>query len=59
MDERQYKISVGKHRADTHWRATWVVWPDLVARLQQPIRTPETAEQYKAMSRDERPVSRS
>lgn len=54
MEEKQYKISVGKHRADTHWRATWVVWSDLVTRLQQPIRTPETAEQYKAMSRDER-----
>jgi predicted P-loop ATPase len=51
--EGRLNIAVGKSRRDTKWRNVEMNWLDLVQRLSEVHRTPETVREYKAMSKDE------
>lgn len=48
------KIATARHKTSKKWRTQDITWPQLVAKLRQPLYTPETAREYKAMSRDDR-----
>lgn len=47
-------LSLGTSRKDTNWKNVRMHWSDLLKRLSCPKRTAETAEEFAAMSRDER-----
>lgn len=47
-------ISIGKSRKAKVWKNTTLEWSEFVDRLNQPIETKETKEQYEAMTKDER-----
>lgn len=47
-------ISVGDSRKATKWTPKRLTWGDFCEKLREPIRTPETADEYAAMSRAER-----
>ena len=49
---KKYKIAVGKSRKDTHWHNDELSWAELLDRLQTTIRTAETVDAYKNMSKD-------
>jgi len=46
------RISIGKSRKDTHWSVKEYTWDALCERLSQTVKTYETANEYKAMSKD-------
>lgn len=46
-------ISIGKNRWDTEWKNKTMTWKELLARLKDTVRTYETVEEYKAMSKDD------
>lgn len=48
------RISVGKSRKDINWRVEEYTWSELCDRLSETIRTPETINQYKSMTKDEK-----
>ena len=56
----QYTISTGRSRLETAWRERRVSWPWLCDRLNQVLRTAETAQEYASMRdtsyRDARPT---
>lgn len=49
-----YTITTGQSRTSTDWQAREVTWGQLLARLSRCAATAETAEQYKAMTREQR-----
>lgn len=46
MPEKTYHLAVGRNREDKNWRNNEVTWPQLVDRLKQVHRTPETFQEY-------------
>lgn len=53
-DERLFNIATGKSKKETHWKNKKVSWNHLVKKLSQTIRTSETVEEYKNMSKANR-----
>ena len=51
---RELAIACAGSSKALSWKNTLVTWEDLCGRLKDTIRTEETAEEYQAMSRDER-----
>lgn len=49
-----YQIATGRSRMETQWMNKDVTWDKLVARLKNCKRTPETTQEYKAMSRTQK-----
>lgn len=47
-------ISIGDSRRSTYWQPRRMTWRQFCERFSEPIRTAETSEGYKAMSRDEK-----
>lgn len=47
-------ISTGKSRKDYKWRSLDTDWASFVARLREPVRTHETAREYRAMSKEDK-----
>lgn len=54
MDELELDISIGKHKADTSWKAQYMSWPEFCDRLRQVRRTAETMAQYDKMDKNAR-----
>ena len=52
IDQLVFPVCVGKSRMSKKWRNTTMTWSEIVARLSHTERTPETMEEYLAMSRD-------
>ncbi len=50
--EQKLWIATGKNRFEKRWLNTEVTWEWLANRLATPTQTPETATEYRAMSRD-------
>ena len=46
-------ISIGKSRKDKAWKNKVMTWPELKDRLKSTVRTYETVEEYRQMSRDD------
>ena len=53
-DERLFNIATGKSKTEKHWKNKKVSWDYLVKKLSQTIRTSETVEEYKNMSKANR-----
>ena len=51
MEEKKYKIAVGRSRTETEWKNRLVTWAQLVDKFREPRRTAETSAEYAAMSR--------
>ena len=51
---KTYKITTGRSRLETDWKAREVTWPQLCAKLTKVKRTAETVAEYKAMSKAQR-----
>lgn len=47
-------LAVGGSRRETHWRTKELLWSELVQKLQNPARTPETASEYKTLAKAKR-----
>ena len=47
-------LAVGGSRREKHWRTKELLWSELVQKLQNPTRTPETAAEYKALPKIKR-----
>ena len=56
--ERKYTICTGNSRQSDVWPATEVTFDELLTRLKTPLRTSETADQYKKMSKADREVAK-
>lgn len=52
--EKLFDIATGKSKTETHWKNKKVSWDYLVKKLSQTIRTSETVEEYKNMSKANR-----
>lgn len=52
IDQLVFPVCVGKSRMSKKWRNTTMTWSEIVARLSHTERTPETMEEYLAMTRD-------
>ena len=50
--DKQLDIATGVSRKTKTWKNKPIMWSELLARLEQTTRTPETVAEYKAMSRD-------
>lgn len=48
------KISVGKSRKDLDWKVKEFTWDELMERLETPVRTKETMNEYKSMGKGKR-----
>lgn len=48
------KIAEAKRRTSTKWRTHNITWDEMVKRLRQPIKTPETVAEYRRMSYEEK-----
>ena len=48
---KTYKITTGRSRMETDWKARGVSWDDLCRKLTTVKRTPETAAEYNAMTK--------
>lgn len=46
QNDRKLLISVGSHRYSKEWIQTELMWSKLIERLRNPLRTPETYEDY-------------
>lgn len=55
---RKYTICTGNSRLSDVWPATEVTFDELYERLKTPLRTSETADQYKKMPKAEREVAK-
>lgn len=53
QNNRIIKITTGMSRKSTQWIGQELYWLDFLQRLSQPIRTQESIEEYKALSRPE------
>lgn len=51
-------ISTGESRKATTWTPEKVTWPDLCARLRDPVRTAETEAEYQAMPRADKAAAK-
>ena len=51
---QEYKITTGRSRLETEWKARAVTWPQLCAKLTKAKRTPESVAEYKAMTKAQR-----
>lgn len=49
IHDRRITISTAGSRKSTHWPASTLMWSELVTRLQTPIRSTETLEEYLAL----------
>lgn len=49
---RALDVALGNNRKTKKWKNKQLQWSELLARLKQVTRTPETVAEYKAMSRD-------
>lgn len=47
-------LATGKSKKETHWKNKTLLWSELVEKLSNTTRTPETAAEYKKMSKTER-----
>ena len=47
-------IATGKSRKETHWKNKNILWSELVEKLSNTIRTPETYAEYKKMAKTEK-----
>lgn len=47
-------LAVGGSRKEKHWRTKELLWSELVQKLQNPTRTPETALEYKSLPKARR-----
>ena len=47
-------LAVGGSRKEMHWRTRELLWSELVQKLQNPTRTPETAAEYKSLPKAKR-----
>ena len=54
----QYTISTGRSRLETAWRERRVSWPWLCDRLNQVLRTAETAQEYASMNKAAKGVAK-
>lgn len=54
MEETLFNIAEGKSKKETHWKNKKISWNDLVKKLSNTRRTPETVEEYKNMSKTDR-----
>lgn len=48
------KIATARQKTSKKWRTADISWEQFLAKLRDPVRTGETAREYKAMSKDER-----
>ena len=55
---REFKIAYAGSRKAARWANTKTTWPDLCARLKRTQYTPESSEEYWAMSKDERDTAK-
>ena len=53
QNNRIIKITTGMSRKSTQWIGQELYWLDFLQRLSQPVRTQESIEEYKALSRPE------
>lgn len=47
-------LATGKSKKETHWKNKTISWSDLVKKLSNTTRTPETVAEYKKMSKSDR-----
>lgn len=47
-------LATGKSKTETHWKNKTLLWSELVNKLSKTTRTPETAAEYKKMSKTDR-----
>lgn len=52
------KIATARKKTSTHWRTQEITWEQFLDRLRKPLRTGETAREYKAMSKAERDLAK-
>ena len=52
------KIATARKKTSTHWRTQDITWEQFLDRLRKPLRTGETAREYKAMSKAERDLAK-
>ena len=53
MDKKIY-IATGRSRKETKWKNIAITYQSFIEKLQNPIRTPETFQEYKQMSKTQR-----
>lgn len=49
----QVSIATGKNRFETNWKNKKILWSNLIAKLKNPVITPETYVEYKKMGKPE------
>ncbi|MDD3400727.1 MAG: virulence-associated E family protein [Eubacteriales bacterium] len=54
MQNEKITIAVGSSRREMRWRNRELLWPELVWKLSQPTRTPETEQEYKSLAKAQR-----
>ena len=54
MDSIKFKLAVANSRTQKVWKNTEMSWGELIAKLENPIRTNETAAEYKAMAKKDK-----
>ena len=52
------KIATARKKTSTHWRTQDITWEQFLDKLRKPLRTGETAREYKAMSKAERDAAK-
>ena len=52
--DKPIMLAVGGSRKEKHWRTKELLWSELVQKLQNPTRTPETALEYKSLPKARR-----
>ncbi|WWU63803.1 virulence-associated E family protein [Clostridium baratii] len=50
----QIAIAIGKSKKETHWKNKTLMWSELVEKLSNTTRTPESTAEYKKMSKTEK-----
>ena len=53
-NDGQISLAMGSSRVAKHWKNKNILWSDLVKKLSQTTRTPETEAEYKKMSKAEK-----
>lgn len=52
-NDGQVAIATGKNRFETNWKNRKILWSNLVAKLKNPVITPETYTEYKKLGKPE------
>ena len=47
------KIATARQKTSKRWRTSDMTWEQFLAKLRTPLRTGETAREYRAMSKEE------